>query len=180
MNIKAPKIIKGTLAFIATLLVLYGARFLWQNYSVVMPLNEGLMSIQGVQGIVLEKPSKIYEPIIINISLNNISNFQKTYAEINEEAVQALKGKAYKINIKYNGSDELEKLYSDISIYVEKALIDGSFPSLVEKSDEIANAIGAESKIFIDSKYIYLHMTKGDKSLYKLIPRQAQKAGDSK
>lgn len=180
MNIKAPKIIMGILAFIATLLVLYGARFLWQNYSVAMPLNNGLKSIKGVQNVVLEKPSKIYEPIIINISLNNISNFQKTYTEINEKAVQALKGKAYKINITDTGSDELEKLYSDISIYVEKALIDGSFPSLVEKSDEIAKSSGAESKIFIDSKYIYLHITKDDKSLYKLISRQTQKAGDSK
>ena len=180
MNIKTLKLIKGTLVFMATLLLLYGAQFLWQKYSITIPLNKELMSVKGVQSVAVEKPSKINESVNINISFNNISNFQKTYAEINEKAVQALKGKAYKININDSQNEELEKLYSDINIYVEKALIDGSFPSLVEKSNEMAKSIGAESNIFIDDKYIYLHMTKGEKSLYKLVSRQFLGVGDLK
>lgn len=180
MSIRTLKIIKGTLAFFATLLVLYGARFLWQNYSVVMPLNKELMNVNGVQSVIVEKSSKISEPVNIDICFNNISSFQEIYAEVNKKTVQALKGKAYKINIKYNGSDELEELYSNINLYVEKALIDGSFPSLLEKSNELAATVGAESKIFIDDKYLYLQITKNDKYLYKLIPRQLREVGESK
>lgn len=180
MNITTLKLIRGAIVFMATLLLLYGAQFLWQKYYITVPLNRELQSVEGVQSVAVEKPSKINEPVNINISFNNISNFQKTYAQINEKAVQALKNKTYKINIKDNGNDELEKLYFVINMYVEKALIDGSFPSLAEKSNEMAKSIGAESNILIDDKYIYLHITKGDKSLYKLVSRQSRGVGELK
>lgn len=174
MNIKAAKMIRGILAFAATLLILYGVRFLWQNYSITMPLNKELMSVSGVQNVVVKKPTKVNEPINIAISLSSVSNFPKTYTEINEKVVQALKGKAYEIDINGNENEELENLYSTINLYVEKSLIDGSFPSLVEKSHELAETNDSVANISIDDEYIYIHIAKGDKSLYKLVPRQSR------
>lgn len=174
MNIKAVKLFKGILAFAATLLILYGVRFLWQNYSITMPLNKELMSINGVQSVVVDKPTKVHEPINITISLSSVSNFPKTYTEINEKVVQALKGKAYEIDINGNENEELENLYSNISLYVEKSLIDGSFPSLVEKSQELAEAADSVVSISIDDEYIYIHIAKGNNDLYKLVSRQSE------
>ncbi|WP_372996192.1 hypothetical protein [Lutispora sp.] len=174
MNIKAAKLFKGILAFAATLLILYGVRILWQNYSITMPLNKELMSINGVQSVVVDKPTKVHEPINIAISLSSVSNFPKTYTKINEKVVQALKGKAYEIDINGNETEELENLYSDISLYVEKSLIDGSFPSLVEKSQELAETVDSVANISIDDKYIYIHIAKGDNALYKLVSRQSE------
>ncbi|SHI58396.1 hypothetical protein [Lutispora thermophila] len=174
MNIKATKMIRGFLAFIATLLILYGVQFLWQNYSITMPLNKELVTIPGIQNVIVQKPAKINEPINISISLSSVSNFPKTYTEINEKIVQTLKDKTYVINIKGNENEELENLYSAISLYVEKSLIDGSFPTLVEKSHELANTIDSVANISIDDEYIYIHIAKGNNNLYKLVSRQSR------
>jgi len=174
MSIKAVKLLKGIFAFTATLLILYGVRFLWQNHSITMPLYEELMSINGVQNVVVKKTAKVHEPINISISLGSVSNFQKTYTEINEKVVQALKDKPYEIDIKGNENEELENLYSNISLYVEKSLIDGSFPSLVEKSQELAKAADSAVSITIDDEYIYIYISKGDNALYKLVSRQSR------
>lgn len=172
MNIRTIKLIKGISAFIATLLILFGARFLWQNYSITMPLNKELMVIDGIENIIVEKPLKIHEPVNIIVSLNNVSNFPKFYTEINEKVVQALKNRNYTIDIKSDSADELDKLYTDISLYIEKALIDGSFPELVEKGQVLAETINAKCSISVDDKYIYVHIAKNDNALYKLIPRK--------
>mgnify|MGYP000950084781 FL=1 len=172
MNTTAVKLIKGMSAFIATLLILFGAKFLWQNYSITIPLNKELMIIGEVEKIIVEKPLKIHEPVSIIVSLNNVSNFQKTYTEINEKVAQALKSRDYTIHINDNSTDELDKLYTDIRLYVEKSLIDGNFPELVEKGQKLAEAINAETIISIDDIYIYVHIAKNDKDLYKLVPRR--------
>ncbi|NLM43969.1 MAG: hypothetical protein GX201_08170 [Clostridiales bacterium] len=172
MNTTAVKLIKGMSAFIATLLILFGAKFLWQNYSITIPLNKELMIIGEVEKIIVEKPLKIHEPVSIIVSLNNVSNFQKTYTEINEKVAQALENRHYKIHINDNSTNELDKLYTDISLYVEKSLIDGNFPELVEKGQKLAEAIDAETIISIDDIYIYVHIAKTDKDLYKLVPRR--------
>lgn len=174
MSIKAVKLLKGILAFTATLLILYGVRFLWQNHSITKPLYEELMNINGVQNVVVKKTVKVNDPINIAISLGSVANFQKTYTEINEKVVQASKGMTYEIEIIGNQNQELENLYSNINLYVEKSLIDGSFPSLVEKSQELAMAADSAVSISIDDEYIYIHISKGDNALYKLVSRQSR------
>ena len=171
MDAKAIKFIKGSLFFIITLAILFSIQHLWFNYSIKEPLTKELNNIPEVEKAVLEKKYKLGEPINISVTLAEVTNFHKTYTEINEKILRFLGKKPYELLILDNRTDELRELYYDIHYYIEKALIDGNFPMLVDKASEIAKEKNAEAKIYVDKQNMYLHLCKNDNSLYMLISR---------
>lgn len=170
MNIK-PKVIKGSLFFIVTLLLLYFTQVIWFNYCIKKPLMRELKSVYGVEKVAIQNNYKLKEPIKINIHFAKVSKFYKTYKEVDEKIINLLGQKPYNISVFDNRTAELEELYYNIHYYIEKALIDGDYPMLNEKSSEIAKTINAETQIFVDGNYIYIQLSKNDSFLYKLIPR---------
>ncbi len=171
MNTKTIKFLRGSLFFAITLVILYSAQIIWFNYSIRKPLAIELSNIPGVEKVAFQQTYRFKEPLNINITLNKVSNFHKTYAEANGIIIQFLGKKSYKLTISDSRNDELEQLFYDIHYYIEEALINGSFPKLIDKASEIAKKINAEARIYIDRQNIYVHLIKNDNSLYMLISR---------
>lgn len=171
MNIKFNKFLKGSLFFAITLFILYIGQNLWFNYSVKEPLTKELNNISGVNKVAFQQRYKFKEPLYIDITLANVSNFHITYTKIDETIKHFIGQRQYELSITDNRTDELEQLYYDIHYYIEEALVNGNFPMLAAKASEIANTIDAKSQIYIDSKNIYVHLYKNENSLYMLISR---------
>lgn len=177
MRINYIKLLKGSIALIITLACLYIGQALWQNYAVDLPLDKALNDIEGVDMVVLDESGRINDAITIYVTLNNTSNLQKTYNEINKRIDRTLKGGKYNLEIKDNRTTELEQAYYDIHHYIQKAIIDGDFPLLESKVREKADTTGASAKVYVDSNNIYLQLSKYNNALYAVTPRNADMIG---
>jgi hypothetical protein len=177
MGRKYIQLLKGCIALIITVACLYAGQAVWHAYAVDQPLDKTLNGVDGVEKVTWDDSNNINDSINIYVTLNNISNLQKTYEEINSKIEKTLKNKQFILNIKDNRSPELEQSYYDIHYYIQKAIVDGDFPLLEEKVQEKAGATGAAAKVYVDEKYIYLQLTKNDSSLYAVISRHTDKLG---
>lgn len=176
-NIKYIQIIKGFIALIITVALLYTGQALWRSYAIDLPLDKTLNEIDGVEEVSWDAGSSFNDAVIINIKLGNIDNLQKTYKEIKEKIDLTLNGKKYSLEIADDRSQELEQAYYDIHYYVQKSIIDGDFPSLEAEVREKAEMIGAEAKVYVDEQNIYLQFTKKDNSLFAAIGRHFDRTG---
>jgi hypothetical protein len=177
MKTRCIQILKGCIALIITVAVLYTGQAIWQNYAVGLPLDKALNGIAGVEKVTWDDSGKINDTISIYVTLNNIANLQKTHEEISEKIEETLKGDEYKLEILDNRTPELDQVYYEIHYYIQKALVDGDFPTLEQKVSERAAASGIEAKVYVDEGHIYLQMNKGDSSLYSVAARPSDRIG---
>lgn len=175
MSKKYIQVIKGCIALIITVTILYIGQGIWQNYAVDLPLDKTLNGIAGVGKVSWESGSNISDAVNIYVTLDNTANLQKTYEEINKTIKQALKNKSYSLEIEDDRSPELEDTYYEIHYYIQKSIVDGNFPLLEEKVEEKAAAAGASAKLYVDEQNIYLQLTKNDSSLYSVVARHSDR-----
>ncbi len=171
MNTKI-QVIKGSIIFIITLLLLYFTQMILFNYRINKPLIKNISSIQGIDSANVKGSYKLKEPVKIDLYFKKVSDFHKTYTEAEEKIIDILDHKPYDIALHDKSNEELENIYYDMHFQIEKALFDGNYPMLMEESEKIAQAANAEVKIFINSKFIFIQVDKDDSFLYKLIPKQ--------
>lgn len=171
------QIIKGFIALIITVTLLYTGQALWQNYFIDLPLGKTLGEINGVEKVTWDAGNSIKDTVSIQVRLKGIDNIQKVYKEITESINLTLNGRKFSLEITDNRSGELEKAYYDIHYYVQKSIVDGDFPTLEVKVREAAEIIGAEAKVYVDELNIYLQLAKADKSLFAVIERQTGRIG---
>jgi hypothetical protein len=177
MKIKYVQLLKGCIALIITVAVLYAGQALWHDYAVDLPLDKALNDTDGVSKVALDDSYKMNDNITVYVTLSNTADFQKTYKEISKKIEHKLKGGRYTLEIKDNRSPELEQAYYDIHYYIQKAIVDGDFPLLEAKVREKADLTGAVSRLYVDEQNIYLQFTKNDNSLYAVVSRQSDKIG---
>ena len=77
-NIKYIQIIKGFIALIITVALLYTGQALWRSFAIDLPLDKTLNEIDGVEEVSWDAGSSLNDAVIINIKLGNIDNLQKT------------------------------------------------------------------------------------------------------
>ncbi len=177
MKEKYIQLLKGCIALIMTVAVLYAGQAIWHNYAVNLPLDKTLNGVDGVEKVTWDDSNSISDSINIYVTLNNTANLQKTYEEISKRIEKTLKNKQFNLEIKDTRSLELEQAYYDIHYYIQKAIVDGDFPLLEAKVQENASTTGAAAKVYVDEQYIYLQLAKKDSSLYAVVSRHSDKVG---
>jgi hypothetical protein len=177
MNIKKTQLIKAFLAFVITVTVLFTVKNLWMDYAVASPLDKVLKEINGVSAVSLENTKKFSEAVIVNVTLDNNIVLEKIYSEINSQIAETLNNKPYTLHIKDNRTPELEEIYYEVNLYIQKAIIDGNFPLLEQNIREKAEARGAIGRVFVDNENIYLQLSKNDNCLYSIISRPSSYVG---
>ncbi len=175
MNKKYNQFLKGCIALIITVALLYTGQALWQNYAIDLPLDKALNEIGGLEKISWDTDNNINSVMNIYVNLGNIENLQKTYEEINKKIEHTLKGREYSLEMTDNRSQELERAYYDIHYYVQKSIVDGDFPTLEIKVREKADTIGATAKVYVDEENIYIQFAKNDSHLYAVVARNSDR-----
>lgn len=179
MKTRYKQFLKGCVALIITVTLLYIGQAIWQNYAVDLPLDKALHDVTGVEKVTWDDNSDMNDVISIYVTLGGITNLQSTYEELSEKIEKTLKGNEFSLEIKDNRTTELDQAYYEIHYYIQKAIVDGDFPLLEEKVVEKASASGAAAKVYVDEQNIYLQMTKGNSSLYEVVVRHSDRIGGS-
>lgn len=171
------KLIKGFIAFVITLCILYSTQIIAYNKNISSPLDRQLKSIDGVSDAIVIKNKNLNSPILIQVSLDNISNLKNTYNNINQTAINTMKDKKYIIDIKDTRTNELEELYNKIELNIHKAIMDGNFPELFFEANNIAKKNDCIAKFYVDKHYVYIHLSKDNYNLYEVEDRQSGNKG---
>ena len=155
-----------------TLTVLGGSHFLWQQYIVDKPLFEVLQAIDGVETLHLDNSDKNESTRNIHITLNNVTNLQKTYQSLNNSLINILGLYKYKIIIDDHRTPELEQLYYSMHYSIQEAIFTGKFGVMAEIIQEKALAANTKAQVYVDASYIYVQLISNNGNLYMVLPRQ--------
>lgn len=156
---------------VATVVTLVGGQLLWHKFAVAKPLDKGLQQIQGVEAASWED-GRSGETVAVNVTLDQVGNLQTTYGEIIDTAKQVLGRKPFRVVLHDHRTAELERLYYNVQYSIQEAVFTGNFSAMAGSVRAQAEAAGAEAKIYVDTGYVYVQMTKGADSLYTVVPRQ--------
>lgn len=171
MNWKQHNWVLGCIAVVITFFVLFGGQLIWQKYAVAKPLDKTLNGINGVESVTWKDGGKNGEPVIINVTLKNVQNLQKTYGELLEGSQRSLGRQNFKLIIEASRTPELEQFFYRIHIYVQEAIYTGNFTSMAEKIQEKAIAEGIDTKAYVDTANVYFQVQKNGDEWYIVIPR---------
>lgn len=167
----------GCVALIATLAVLVGGQLLWQNFAVDKPLDKLLQEVDGVvaaaQSEVKGGKDKI---VLLDVTLANVANLQKTYTDIDAGAKRILGSKPYTIAVHDKRTPALEQFYYSVHYFIQEAVFTGNFSQMAQRVSEQAQASGIDTKIFVDNRYVFVQMQQNDGQMYVIVPRPATNA----
>jgi|GEM_PF-431693 len=174
MSQKENNWVVGCLALVLTLAVLFGGQLLWNKYAVANPIYEVLQTINGIESVSIgrmNQQGKNMDEVKIYVTLSDVQNLQKMYGELTAGLQQVNSGKKYDIVIQDSRTPELEKFYYSIHYYLQEAIVNGNFASMTERIEAKANDAGVVAQIYVDTKNIYLTLTKETANMYVVIER---------
>ncbi|MDR7865737.1 MAG: hypothetical protein RIN56_02910 [Sporomusaceae bacterium] len=169
MNFKRDNRLMFVIALAVTVAVLVTGQLLWQKYAVARPLGASLQGIAGVTAASWDENKN--GDITINVTLGGVDNLAKTYGEIGETAKTVLGKRPARINLGDNRTPELEEIYHAVHFHLQEAVATGNFSAMADRVDAKARAAGAQAKLYVDARNVYLQLRKADASLYAVVPR---------
>jgi len=158
---------------ILTLVILGTSHFLWHHFALETPLYQRVGQLDGVEAVTWDTNDKNESIPTIHITLNKVTNLQKTYQEINDNITNILGEKKYKIVLHDHHTPKLEQLYYAIHYQIQEAIITGKFGIMTQIIQEKALAAHVAAQVYVDGHYIYLQLIDDNDNLYMVIPRQS-------
>ncbi|MDF2569704.1 MAG: hypothetical protein K0R55_1308 [Sporomusa sp.] len=170
----------GCLTLLFTLIALFGGQLLWNKYAVANPINKAFQNIDGIETVTVGRfndQGKNSDKTKIYVKLGHVANLQSLYSEMADRATQVDGGRKYEIVIQDNRTPELEQFYYSIHYQIQEAIFTGNFATMAECIEAKANSAGVTAQIYVDTKNIYLKMTKGTDDMYVVIARDGSSQG---
>ncbi len=169
MNFKRDNRLTFVIALAVTVAVLVAGQLLWQKYAVARPLGSGLQGIPGVTAASWDENKN--GDTTINVTLGDVDNLARTYGEIGETAKTILGKHPARITLTDSRTPELEEIYHAVHFHLQEAIATGNFSAMADRVDAKARAGGAEARVYVDARNVYLQLHKADASLYAVVPR---------
>lgn len=156
------------LVLVASLLVFWGARWLFNRFSIEQPLADFLKSQSYIQTFEIKRDGSLVQ---ISVLLAPVESLKDTYGELDRGVRNILGGRLYKLVLQDKRDVQLKNAfyYSQFAVY--EAVIRGNYREMVDYVNKQAAERGATASIFIDQDRIYLQMRHDKNYLYEVIPR---------
>ncbi|HAU30777.1 MAG: hypothetical protein XD78_1534 [Desulfotomaculum sp. 46_296] len=162
------------LVLVASLLVFWGARWLFNRFSIEQPLADFLKSQSYIQTFVIKRDGSLVQ---ISVLLAPVENLKDTYGELNRGVRNILGGRLYELVLRDKRDVQLKNAfyYSQFAVY--EAIMRGNYREMVDYVNKQAAERGATASVFVDQDRIYLQMRHDNNYLYEVIPRTKNKTG---
>ncbi len=169
MNFKNDNRLIFVIVLAVTVATLVAGQLLWQKYAVARPLDNGLKGIAGVTAASWDENKN--GDITITVTLGGVDNLAKTYGEIGETARNTFGRRPARIVIADSRTPELEALYYGLQYNIQEAIFTGNFAAMADRVAARARAGGADARVYVDARNVYLQLTKAGAALYAVEPR---------
>ncbi|MBU4533159.1 MAG: hypothetical protein U1D96_05570 [Eubacteriales bacterium] len=156
------------LAFIVVLGLLFGGQVVYQKYGYHQPLRQALEQQEYVKSYEIDEKSPV---VRITVTFTRTDNLMESYQRLDQAVWVANSGRPYELVVADERNATLNGAYYDSQFAVYQAIIQGSFPEMARVVQDNAREAGAEAKIFVDNRNVYIQMETVDHYLNVVVPR---------
>lgn len=169
LGLRVPVII---LVFILGLGGLLGLNYAYQYSRVDQPLNRYFAQRADVREFHINERGGRLE---ISVSLQRpVSNLREAYLSLEKGVGDVLGNRRFRLNIVDNRDARLLDDYYRLHYSLQEALSTGQFSAMAMAVSDQGSALGLdEARVFVDERYLYLQLRRGDRYLYERLPRLA-------
>lgn len=176
MQIKGIRLYVVLAAVMLMLGLLVGAQYFYQRYSVEQPLFKLYSQtklVDNIKNIKLEDQGSV---ISVTLALNKTENLRQAYQDLYRSTGQVLGSNQFQMQIKDTRTRELENVYYQSQFVIYEALVKGSYPEMAQAIERNARSAGAQARVYMDEKNIYVALYKGKNYLYEVLSRSSVSA----
>jgi len=164
-GLKIPVII---FTLLAGLVVIFGVQWIYQKYSFQNPVNMILSSNESIESFQVNTEGKQTK---ITLAIKDDANLMQAYNELQKELALKMGRRPFYLVLKDSRDDSLQQLWYNSQFAVYQAIAQGSYRDMAEEINREAGSAGAEAKIYIDQKNIYIRLKKDGRTLDEVIAR---------
>jgi len=187
MRLRGFRISVALLVFLGVFVLGMGAQYLHQRTQVISPLVERLLEIPGVLDVSVEKGLfRTGSRTLVILEVEQESSLGLTFGPVYETLAEAggeyvvyIQDSPNLVYIQDSPNLELLRLFQDIQVAVEEAVMTGEFTRLGERVEEFAAEEGVTWELGVDRQFIYLTLSEGENTLRRVISRDRQEGSIS-
>ncbi len=111
--------------------------------------------------------------ILVKIALGPVGNLRETYVSLEKGMAGIFGQRPFAIEITDNRTERLVQDFYSIHYILQEGLATGRFTEMEQKVSEVAGRNGlSQAAVYVDTRYLYVQLRRGDHYLYELVPRQ--------
>lgn len=157
------------LALAAGMVLLFGLQWMYNFSQVDKPLKVFFARQAEIKGYELEENGG---RLRISVALGPVANLRETYARIEEGVKDILGGRPFDLDIRDNRDSRLIDDFYRLHYDLEEALATGEFTAMSTELTRKEQDLGLNDlKVFVDSRYLYVQLMRGNRYLYEILPR---------
>lgn len=154
------------LVFACSLVILLGGYQLYNKYGMVNPVEKELKARTAIAAVEMSKADGQYE---IAVELRQVDNLQTEYQAIREILDQRFQKDAYKLTLIDPEDPAIKQAYLHLQPAIYEAAATHRFVWLDGTISQYAGDTGIDYRLYVDDRYLYLHLADGEVSLYRVI-----------
>lgn len=164
-GLNIPLIFLSGCCFLGVLLL---GQWTFQKYSVERPLIKEITAVDGVQEVLIKQDTK---KMILEVKLQNIEGFPKTYNVINS-LISAEQKSDLQIRLLDKRDEKLAQLWNQSQFIIYEAIVKGNYTAMSAKINSLMEQAKLDRwEISMDAQNIYLELHAGNNYLYEIVPR---------
>lgn len=152
--------------FVISLAILMGGYQLYTKYMIINPVIQQLEARPAIANVELSRVEGQFE---VAVQLQEVDNLQQEYQAIQEALDNTLKKGAYKLIITDPQDEMLQQAYLHLQPAIYEAAANHSFVWLDQTLGQYAVENGISYHLYVDDRYLYLHLADGENSMYRVI-----------
>ncbi len=147
----------------------FGANLLLVNRTVTRPLENSIRQVPGITSVRAQDTSG---NLRLNVTLGQVEDFHETYSSLTRRILEIVGKREYELNILDNRNPQLEHAYYLMHFDIEEAIATGGFSRMATALEQKSRDLDLSgSRVFVDSKGVYLQIESGPSYLYAVFPR---------
>ncbi|TDF99388.1 hypothetical protein [Paenibacillus piri] len=157
-----------------TAVVLFGGWFVYQSVAMENPLTQVVESTPGVQLVNTKITNSATE---LELKMEPGTSLREVYDRIRHEGSSALGKRELKLTVVNESSPEIDQWWSSALFDVAQAMETKKYAQIPETLQARAASAHLKVSTEMDDKYVYVTMSDGTKSKYKMLPRTPSMMG---
>lgn len=156
------------LAFLLVFALLFGGQMVYQKIGYNQPVRQILEEHPGIESYEIDDEAPVAR---IAVKLERTDNLMDDYQQLDRRLWVANAGRPYELVVQDERSAALNDALHKSQFSVYQAIIQGNFPEMVQVIESNAREAGAEAKVFVDNRNVYIQMDTADHYLMSVVPR---------
>jgi hypothetical protein len=111
----------------------------------------------------------------ITLKMKRVPDLAVEYRRLNEETALLAGAQGYTLRVADSRTPALEAALRRINLFVQEALVTGTFAAMADRVEQEAARHGVSARISVDGGFVYLQMEQGESVLYEVYQRQPQR-----